>query len=302
MTLQAELLGRFSLLVHGKPVPAAAFTRPSGLRLLKLLLSTPGHRVRREAAAEALWPEADRLRSGANVRKAICFARRALIDAGAPGGTIETDGPIVAIGASLVVQVDADRLRAVIRRTLDARAAQRPVEPGDLATLAALAGPDLLPDEPDQEWLLPLRERLHRDVVEALMFAAEHARRSGSAGLAAQLVARLLEYEPADEMGHRLAIELHLDAGRVDAARRQLFLCAAALADFYGVQPSGDLQGLIATARRPKLPASAGTADASIGRVLVDALAQAIAAVSPASIAGGAVATPQELIRATFAR
>ena len=76
--LRARLLGGFELSVDGHAVPASAFERPSGLRLLKLLLATPGHRLRREEAAELLWPDADPDRSSANLRKAIHFARRAL--------------------------------------------------------------------------------------------------------------------------------------------------------------------------------------------------------------------------------
>ena len=302
MTLQAELLGRFSLRVHGAAVPAAAFERPSGLRLVKLLLATPGHRIRREAAAEALWPEADSVRSGANLRKAICFARRALIDAGAPDGAIVTDGPAVAIHDAVAVEVDTDRLRAAVFAALDARVAHRAPDPHHLADLAELAGRDLLPDEPDEEWLLPLRERLHHAVVDALVFAAEHARATGHAGLATQLVARLLEHEPADETGHRLAIELHLDAGRVDAARRQLFLCARAMADFYDVAPSGELHALIASAERDGARARAATTDASIGRLLVDALAEAIAAVASPIGAPAVLAPRPQPVRTAFAR
>src|SRR5258706_5217546 len=81
-TVRARLLGAFELAIDGSPVERAAFERPSGMRLLKLLLALPAHRVRREEAAELLWPETDPERSGANLRKAIHFARRALGESG----------------------------------------------------------------------------------------------------------------------------------------------------------------------------------------------------------------------------
>ena len=77
MAIRASLLGSFELSVDGRPIHPDAFARPSGLRLLKLLLVTPGHRIAREAAAELLWPEAEAEHSRVRLRKALHFARRA---------------------------------------------------------------------------------------------------------------------------------------------------------------------------------------------------------------------------------
>ena len=80
--LSARLLGGFELTVDGAALRVDSFERPTGLRLLKLLLATPGHHIRREAAADALWPEADADTSRASLRKALHFARKALAAAG----------------------------------------------------------------------------------------------------------------------------------------------------------------------------------------------------------------------------
>src|SRR6185503_4396297 len=103
------------LAVDGRTINRAAFERPSGVRLLKLLLATPGHRLRREAAAELLWPESDPERSGANLRKAIHFARRALDgEAGEGDSVIRGDAEWVRIDDAAGLDVDVDRLRAAL--------------------------------------------------------------------------------------------------------------------------------------------------------------------------------------------
>ncbi len=115
MRLEARLLGTFEVTLDGRRIERAIFERPSGLRLLKLVLATPGHRLRREAAAEALWPELDPERSEANLRKATHFARRALGTSGdARERVLATDGPWLRLDRNLEVDVDVDRLLGAI--------------------------------------------------------------------------------------------------------------------------------------------------------------------------------------------
>src|SRR5690242_19425319 len=106
--LTARLLGSFELTVDGVALRADRFERPTGLRLLKLLLATPGHRIRREAAAEALWPEAAADTSSPSLRKALHFARNALASAGADD-VIAGDGALIELSAG-ALDADADRL------------------------------------------------------------------------------------------------------------------------------------------------------------------------------------------------
>lgn len=256
--LRGRLLGRFEVSVDGRPVERSAFERPSGARLLKLLLATPGHRIRRESAAELLWPEMDPERSAANLRKAVHFARRALGD-----GAAEHDSAIAGdaewlwlAGDSL--DLDLERLRVALdavragTRGLDARtaggSAQGDGEWAALETVAELGGAELLPEDPYEEWLVPIRERLRQQTIEAFQRGAAAARAAGRRDLAFRLIDGALALEPADEAAHRLAIELYLDAGQLHAARRQLLACARALAETYGVEPSPELARLIEAA------------------------------------------------------
>ena len=155
--LAARLLGTLEVEVDGRPLDRAAFERPSGLRLLKLLLATPEHRVRREAAAELLWPEVDPERSAGNLRKAIHFARRGLAGLADEDAIIVGEGEWLRLAPGLDLDVDADRLAAALDR-LERLEADHAVgvqatagglgspAPGDpLQVVAELGGSELLP-------------------------------------------------------------------------------------------------------------------------------------------------------------
>jgi len=259
--LRARLLGGFELTVDGRSVPAGAFERPSGQRLLKLLLATPRHRIRREAAAEALWPEADPERSGANLRKAIHFARRGLETVGgaAAGTIVGADGRELWLEPGGLAAVDADELVDAIA-SVEAQSAGA----AQLDALGRLGGEQLLPADPDEEWLEPIREELRRRGLEALLAGASAARDAGDRRRAFSLVSRALALEPAEEQAHRLAIELHLDAGELHAARRQLQACRQAVASAYGVEPDAALAALVVEATGRRAAAEAAPAEAPI--------------------------------------
>jgi DNA-binding SARP family transcriptional activator/tetratricopeptide (TPR) repeat protein len=266
--VRARLLGAFDVEVDGRPLDRAAFERPSGLRLLKLLLATPDHRVRREAAAELLWPEAEPERSAGNLRKAIHFARRGLAGVAGPAGEdiVLSDGDWLRFASSVILDVDADHLGGALERIAGSGedagvAGEAPPAADPFEVLAELGGSELLPEDPYEEWLVPIRERLRQRVQTVLAGAIAGARRRGEAGLAVRLIDRALALDPADEAAHRAAIEMHLDAGRLHAARRQLLACRRAVAEAYGVEPSPELVTLIETAAEVRAEAPAGAVD-----------------------------------------
>jgi DNA-binding SARP family transcriptional activator/tetratricopeptide (TPR) repeat protein len=260
--LVARLLGSFELNLDGRPIAPSSFERASGLRLLKLLLATPGHWVRREEAAELLWPEADPDRSAANLRKAIHFARRAIaaVEPRAEG-LIESEGDALRLDPA-AVEVDADALASaneVIERATVADQASAALD-----TLVRLGGLDLLPSDPYDEWLVPIRERLRQASIEALIRGAGLARASSDRVRGFALVERALALEPADERAHRIAIELHLDAGELHAARRRLMACRHAVAQAYGVEPDPALEQVIAAYAANRAAAATAAVEAPI--------------------------------------
>lgn len=280
--LSASLLGGFNLSIDGCAIEPAEFERPSGLRLLKLLLATTGHALRREEAAELLWPELDPQRSQAALRKALHFARKS-IGRVTSDPVIQVDAGRIRFANGVAVDLDVDRLRALVA-SLRADVLRGVVDQLAMQAVLHLRSFELLPDDGPEEWLVGPRERLRADALDALLGGAELAAAVREDDLALRLVDRALDLEPAEESAHRVAIELHLAAGRIAAAQRQLLACARALAEVYDVAPTPALERLIDDAARREagrnpigesaLQASAvPAAGASLLATLVDAIA-----------------------------
>ena len=71
-------MGDFEVNVAGRVLDRSDWRRLSSERLVKLLSVTPGHRIAREIAAEALWPGAAPEPRRTNLCKSLHFAGRAL--------------------------------------------------------------------------------------------------------------------------------------------------------------------------------------------------------------------------------
>jgi len=70
MQLRIELLGTFRAAVDGRDIPAEDWRRARRVVLVKLLALANGHRLRREQAMDALWPDMPVVAASANLRKA----------------------------------------------------------------------------------------------------------------------------------------------------------------------------------------------------------------------------------------
>ena len=73
-----NLLGGFAATVDGAPVPDNGWRLRKARELVKLLALTPGRRVHREQAMEALWPDRDPGAAANNLHQAVHVARRTL--------------------------------------------------------------------------------------------------------------------------------------------------------------------------------------------------------------------------------
>ena len=76
--LRLWLLGEFRAEAGGQPVPERRWHRRKACSLVKLLALAPGHRLHREQLMDILWPDLPPDAAGANLRKAVHFARQAI--------------------------------------------------------------------------------------------------------------------------------------------------------------------------------------------------------------------------------
>ncbi len=189
MKLDLKLLGTFSVAVDGVVIPPEAWRRERGAALVKLLAVSPGRRVHREQVMDTFWPDLGREAAGANLRKAVLFARRALGDP----ALIDTDGDQVSLSPAAELTVDTEVFEAVARAAL-----QNPTAETTLRAADAFGG-ELLPDDRYAEWLEGPRARIRERYAQVLK--------------AGKLWDRLIEIEPTNEEAQCALMQAALDAG-----------------------------------------------------------------------------------------
>src|SRR5688572_32085696 len=104
-TCQVRVLGGFSVIVDGRPVPTHAWRSRRAADVVKLLAIETGHRLHREQVMELLWPDLPAEAAGANLRKAVHYARRAL---GGPDA-IAVDGHVLVLWPDGCPDCDLER-------------------------------------------------------------------------------------------------------------------------------------------------------------------------------------------------
>jgi DNA-binding SARP family transcriptional activator len=191
MTTQVDILvlGGFRAVVDGVDVPPDAWSQRRARDLVKLLALAPRRRLHREQVIEALWPELPATAGGANLRKAVHFARRAL---GWEDAIAIVDG-MVELAPDATVTVDSETFER------EALSAQRSCDTGQFAKAAELYTGELLPEDRYEPWAEESRANVHRKYVQVLRAGAQWE--------------RLVEVEPFDEAAHRALIRQHLVTG-----------------------------------------------------------------------------------------
>lgn len=215
-TCRVRVLGGFGVAVDGRPVPTDAWRSRRAADLVKLLAIEAGHRMHREQAMDLLWPDLPADAAGANLRKAVHYARRAL---GSPDA-IALTGHVLALWPGAVLDCDLERFD---------RAADAALASGDAAECAAAADlytGDLLPDDRYEWWVEERRTKVRTRYLALLRAAGDWA--------------RLLEWDETDEEAHRALMRQHLAAGRRREALRQFERLRRALRERIGVSPDAE--------------------------------------------------------------
>src|SRR5262245_10664328 len=142
-----ELLGGFSAVVDGRPVPDGAWRLKKARELVKLLALTPQHRLHREQAMDTFWREKSPDAAANNLHQALHVARRALCP-----DAIELRDELLQLGAGVTVDVDEFERAAVEARRAGTPAAYR--------AALGLYGGELLPENRYEDWVDGRREEL----------------------------------------------------------------------------------------------------------------------------------------------
>lgn len=223
-TCQVRVLGGFGVTVDGSPVPTHAWRSRRAADVVKLLVIEAGHRLHREQLMELLWPDLPVEAAGANLRKAVHYARRAL---GGPDA-IAVDGHVLVLFPDGCLDCDLERFN---------RAADAALASGDALACAAAAAEysgDVLPDDRYEWWAEEPRTKARTHYIALLRAAGDWT--------------RLLELDDTDEEAHRAVMRRHLAAGRRREALRQFEQLREALRERIGVGPDAETVVLYETA------------------------------------------------------
>jgi DNA-binding SARP family transcriptional activator len=230
MTIDIRLLGRFEVLVEGRPVLRGAWQRRAAADLVKLLTLSETRSLHRERVIEALWPDVPVPDAAPRLHKAAHYARRA----------IGREDAVVLRGETVSLLPDVELVVDVLvyEQLAEEAEARRDVAAAERA-LAAYGG-DLLPEDLYEPWTEADRERL----------AARRAALLRQAGRWSDL----LSVDAADEAAHLELMREHARRGDRRAALRQYERLDRALRQELGVAPSPP-----ATALRDRLLAQSPT-------------------------------------------
>jgi DNA-binding SARP family transcriptional activator len=210
-----SLLGGFEVRVDGRAVPVDAWRSRRAADLVKLLALEPTHELHREQVMDLLWPELGTDPAGANLRKAVHYARRAM---GAEEAIRSTGGMLSLWGGD--VDVDAQRFLA---------AADAALATGDeegCALAADMYTGEPMPADRYEAWAAEPRARLEERYL-AVLKGARRWR-------------RVLDLDQTDEESHRELMRQYYEEGRRREAIRQFERLRDALREFMGVGPDPD--------------------------------------------------------------
>jgi len=241
--VQIDLLGGFRVRIGEHEVNDDAWRRRKPAAVLKLLALEPSHRMHREQLMDLLWPDLDATSGGANLRKAIHHARRALDDTVAgTAAVVASDGEFVAL-AGEGMSIDVDQFRSGLagaRRSADADGYARALE---------LYGGDLLPDDRYEDWAQAPRRDLAGTFVDALSELAALQEAAGELAAALETARRLVTADLLREESHVTLMRLFALSGRRTDAVRQYERLEQLLDEELGTSPGADAQRLCAEIR-----------------------------------------------------
>lgn len=212
--------------------------------LLAFILLAPQRNVRREQAAETLWPETRAEASRKAMRQALWRIHRAT-DATVPESErlILSDREALHVNPERPVWVDVPVLTQAARV---ARAEGADLADRDLDQLQRAAdlyrGPLLAGCYED--WCLAPRARIEDSCLTVLDTLSRAYERRGHLDASIDWALRLLEVEPAHELSHLRLMAMHYRNGDRTRALRQFRQCRRVLQEELGVIPAARTRAL----------------------------------------------------------
>lgn len=239
--MEIAVFGPVRVVVAGEEVRTGLRTKA---RELLAFLATQPEGVTWEAAADALWPDADAARGNHRFRTALLNIR-ALRDKlnGADNTIVERAGDRYRLNPA-IVSSDLWRFQKALEVSANA---ENDASVQDALGIAANLYRGDFCDGSFYDWAEPIREDLRRRGLDVLVRRADIEASSGNADAAVATLERAIELDPYAEATHQRLIDLYGLLRRPDAARRVYSRLARRL-DEIDVDPSSNTSSSVTRA------------------------------------------------------
>ena len=231
--LQITLLGGFRLANDEEPLTTMASTRVQAL-LAYLLLHQETPQPRQQIAFH-FWPVSSESQARTNLRKLFLQLRRALPDA---DNFLTFDNQTIQWRTDAPYTLDVAEVQQLLKDLDD-----NPLDRDALTRLFDRYTGKLLPNCYD-DWIVPLREQLHQDVMATLgrLVTLLENQRAYEEGI--RYAQRLLTFDPLDEKAYQRLMRLRAANGDRAGALKTYQECVDLLGRELGVEPAPETQAL----------------------------------------------------------
>src|SRR5919202_3358316 len=232
--VRIRLLGGFEVSVGPWTVEGNKWRLRKARSLVKLLALAQEHRLQREQAMAALWPELDEKSAANNLHRALHFARGAL-EPGAENATsryLTLRGDLLELCSEGPLWVDVETFEEA------ARAARRAREPTAFRAAVDLYAGDLLPEDLYEDWASERREELRETYLALLVELAGLHEEREEYDPAIEALRLALTGDPAREEAHRGLMRLYAAAGERQRAIAQYQQLEKRLSEGLGAEPA----------------------------------------------------------------
>jgi LuxR family transcriptional regulator, maltose regulon positive regulatory protein len=246
--LRIYTLTQFSVLKDDEPLRAGRKAPRRVLELLQAIVALGPRSASRERLTEAVWRDADGDAARDAFENALHRLRKLLGD---DAVTLE-HGKVTLAPARVWIDVDTfERLADEIHRcaeagTLGDARGTRAIEDA----LAVYSG-HFLANEPDQPWMLPMRDRLRSRMERIVARAGAHWEQAGDHSRAAAVYQRGVEIDPVAEVFYRRLMACRAQAGDRAGALEVYRRCREMLSSVLGIAPSAQTEALRSSLLQP---------------------------------------------------
>jgi DNA-binding SARP family transcriptional activator len=267
-----DWVSQLSMYLLGPPrverdgVPIQVDTRKAIALLTYLAVTAESHR--RASLVNLLWPESDRARGRAALRRTLYALRKALAD-----DWLDVDREEIGLRLGSAIWMDVDQFRRHLAECQTHGHPATEVCPACAASLTEavvlyrgdfLSGFGLRDSFNFDEWQFFQAEALRRELAGALGRLVHWHSSQREFDTAVGYARRWLALDPLDEQGHRELMRLYAWSGQRSAALAQYEECVQILQDQLGVPPqehTTELYEAIKEGRAPPAPPPYGPPD-----------------------------------------